>query len=101
MDWIFKAGSLNVLPFMKNDITTVLLNFILAVLVIFGVVFALLAITHQRNIRSLQINAAIAANELSRAEKLALETAAYNTSAKSPELTAILQSVQAKPAAAH
>lgn len=84
---------------MKSDTTTTVLNFILAVLVILGVVFALLSITRTREFRALSTNATLANSALMRAQGLANDTAAYNASAKSPELTRILQSVQPKTAA--
>ena len=84
---------------MKCDTTTTVLNFILAVLVLLGVVFALLSITRTREFRQLTTNATLANNALMRAQGLANDTAAYNVSAKSPELTRILQSIQPKPAA--
>jgi hypothetical protein len=84
---------------MKSDTTTTVLNFILAVLVILGVVFALLSITRTREFRSLTTNATLANSALMRAQGLANDTAAYNATAKSPELTRILQSVQPKTAA--
>lgn len=84
---------------MKSDLTTTLLNFALAVLVILGVVFALLSITRQRELRQLTTNATIANSALMRAQGLANDTAAFNATAKSPELTRILQSIQPKTAA--
>ena len=84
---------------MKCDTTTTVLNFILAVLVLLGVVFALLSITRTREFRQLTTNATLANNALMRAQGLANDTAAYNASAKSPELTRILQSIQPKTAA--
>ena len=84
---------------MKSDTTTTALNFILAVLVILGVVFALLSITRTRELRQLTANATLANNGLMRAQGLANDTAAFNASAKSPELTRILQSIQPKTAA--
>jgi hypothetical protein len=84
---------------MKSDTTTTVLNFILAALVILGVVFALLSITRTREFRSLTANATIDNSALMRAQGLANDTAAYNATAKSPELARILQSVQPKTAA--
>jgi hypothetical protein len=84
---------------MKSDLTTTLLNFALAVLVILGVVFALLSITRQRELRQLTTNATIANSALMRAQGLANDTAAFNATAKSPELARILQSIQPKTAA--
>jgi large-conductance mechanosensitive channel len=84
---------------MKSDTTTTVLNFILAALVIFGVVFALLSINRTREFRQLTNNAALANNALMRALGLANDTAAFNVTAKSPELARILQSIQPKNAA--
>jgi hypothetical protein len=84
---------------MKNDTTTTVLNFVLAALVILGVVFALLAMNRTRELRQMSLNATIANNALMRAQGLANDVATYNVSAKSPELTRILQSIQPKPAA--
>jgi uncharacterized protein (UPF0333 family) len=84
---------------MKNDTTTTVLNFVLAVLVILGVTFALMAMSKTRELRQLTLNATIANNTIMRAASLANDTAAYNVQAKSPELTRILASIQPKPAA--
>jgi hypothetical protein len=84
---------------MKSDTTTTVLNFILAALVIFGVVFALLSINRTREFRQLTNKAALANNALMRAQGLANDTAAFNVTAKSPELARILQSIQPKNAA--
>jgi len=81
---------------MKSDTTTTVLNFILAVLVLLGVVFALLSMTRAREFKMLNTNATIANNALMRAQGLANDANAYNASAKSPEMTRILQSVQPK-----
>jgi hypothetical protein len=84
---------------MKSDTTTTVLNFILAALAIFGVIFALLSINRTREFRQLTNNAALANNALLRAQGLANDTAAFNVTAKSPELARILQSIQPKNAA--
>jgi hypothetical protein len=84
---------------MKSDTTTTALNFILAALVILGVIFALLSMMRTRELRQLTANATFANSAMMRAQGLANDAAAYNASAKSPELTRILQSVQPKTAA--
>ena len=84
---------------MKSDTTTTVLNFILAALAIFGVIFALLSINRTREFRQLTNNAALANNALLRAQGLANDTTAFNVTAKSPELARILQSIQPKNAA--
>ena len=84
---------------MKNDTTTTVLNFVLAALVMLGVVFALLAMNRTRELRQLSLNATAANSALMRAQALANDAAAFNATAKNPELTRILQSIQTKPAA--
>lgn len=81
---------------MKNDITTTLLNFLLAVLVILSVAFALLTIHRERDLRQLTINATIARSNLTLADTLIKDVVTYNATAKSPGLTHILQDTQAK-----
>jgi len=75
------------------------MNLLLGVLVLAGVFFAYLSIMRMHEFRQLTANATLANNALMRTQGLANDTAAYNATAKSPELTRILQSVQAKPAA--
>jgi hypothetical protein len=84
---------------MKSDSTTTVLNFILAMLVVLGVVFALLSMKRTRDFRILSANATLANSALMRAQGLANDTAAFNAAAKSPELTRILQSIQTSTAA--
>ena len=83
---------------MKSDTTTLVLNFVLAVLVILGVLFAVLAMNRARDLRQMSSAAAIANNALLRAQGLANDTAAFNAQAKSPELTRILAAIQPKTA---
>ena len=83
---------------MKTDTTTLVLNFVLAVLVILGVVFAVLTMNRQRDLRVLSTNAAIANNALMRAQSLANDAAAFNVTAKDAALTKILAAIQPKPA---
>jgi hypothetical protein len=85
---------------MKNDTLTTVLNFVLAVLVILGVMFALMVILRTSEMRRLNAGAVIANTELMRAQGLVNDANAFNQTAKNPDLTRILQSVQAKPAAA-
>jgi len=83
---------------MKNDLTTTLLNLVLAALVILGVLFAVLTMNYTHQLRQLTAGAAAANQALMRAQALANDVGAYNATVKSPELTRILQSVQPKPA---
>jgi uncharacterized protein (UPF0333 family) len=83
---------------MKSDTTTLVLNFVLAVLVILGVLFAYLSMTRTRDLRALSTAAATANNALMKAQSLANDTAAYNATAKDAKLAAILTTIQPKPA---
>ena len=87
---------------MKNDSTTTFLNFVLAALVILGVLFALLNIWKGRDVRSIQAQVQFQAQNFQIASVIAQallnDTVLYNNTARSPELAAIIQSVQA-PAA--
>jgi hypothetical protein len=83
---------------MKNDTTTTFLNFVLAALVILGVLFALLGIWKGHDARRIQARVQVEAmnfqTAMARANVLLNDTITYNATAKSPELTAIIQSVQ-------
>jgi len=84
---------------MKNDMTTTVLNFVLAVLVILGVVFTLWTILRTSEMRRLTAVAAQANTELLRAQGLANDANVFNQTAKNPELARILQAIQPKAAA--
>jgi hypothetical protein len=83
---------------MKTDTMTTVLNFVLALTVIAGVFCAYLTMMRTRELRQLTVLASGANNNLIRAQSLVNDVAAYNATAKSPELTRIIQAVQAKPA---
>ncbi len=87
---------------MKNDTTTTVLNFVLAILVILGVLFALLAMNRTRNNRLIAPVAMQANAKAMMIQSLINDVNAYNAQAKSPEVNRILQSlqtsVQGKPA---
>ena len=89
---------------MKNDTTTTLLNFVLAVLVVAGVVLAYLAMNRTSALRKLQpvMQAQVQSFQIvsGRAQALLGDVITYNTTAKSPELQQIIQSAQtpAQPA---
>ena len=83
---------------MKNDSLTSFLNLVLVGLVILCVLFGILSIWQvhrQRTIQSVvelqRMNFQVASM---RAQSLLNDTMQYNATAKSPELTQILQSVQ-------
>jgi len=90
---------------MKNDTTTTLLNFALAVLVVLSVVFAYLAMTRTGSLRKMQpaLQSEMQNFQVAsvKAQSLLNDVIAYNATAKNQELQQIIQSVQtpAQPAA--
>lgn len=83
---------------MKSDATTTALNFVLAVLVILGVIFASLSILRTHKLRELTLNATLVNTRLAQARALAMDAAAYNATAKSPAMDRILDSIRSHPA---
>jgi len=83
---------------MKCETTDTVLKFVLAVLVILAVVFALQTIFRTRELRSLTQQATMDQNNLMRMQTLYNDALAYSQKNPSPDLTHILQAVQAKPA---
>jgi hypothetical protein len=84
---------------MKCDTTNAILTFVLGVLAVAGVVFALQTIFLTREFRQLSVQASFANNSILQAQTLAGDVAAYNQKYPNPELTKVLQAVQARPAA--
>jgi hypothetical protein len=83
---------------MKSDTTDTILKYVLAVLVILAVVFALQTVFRTRELRSLSGQAAMARENMLRVQALYNDALAYSQKNPSPELTRILQTVQTKPA---
>jgi hypothetical protein len=84
---------------MKCETTNGILTFVLGVLLVLGVIFALQTINHTREFRALTSQAAQDQNFVLQAQALATDVAAYNQKTPSPELTKLLQSIQVRPAA--
>jgi hypothetical protein len=84
---------------MKNDTTTIFLNFVLAALVIVGVVLAYFNMKDTSELRYLNPRFMEANNSMVKIEALANDVAAYNAQAKSPELARALQMVEGHPTA--
>jgi hypothetical protein len=72
------------------------LTFVLGVLAVAGVIFALQTIFLTREFRSLTFQATVDNTYLVQAQGLANDVAAYNQKAQSPELTKMLQTAQGK-----
>lgn len=83
---------------MKNDPTINFLNFVLAALVILGVLFALMTIWRTHSLRHLQPQVQLQAQQVQavsvRAQGLLQDSIAYNATANDPELKKIIQNAQ-------
>jgi uncharacterized membrane-anchored protein YhcB (DUF1043 family) len=83
---------------MKNDTTTTLLTFVLAILVVAGVLFGYLTMTRTSAIHkmqpALQAQAQTFQVVAAKAQSLLNDVIAYNATARSPELQQIIQSAQ-------
>ena len=83
---------------MKNDSTTTVLNFVLAALVILGVVFALLNIWRTRDLRHMQVALQVQMQRTqvtsAKAQALLADVIKFNETAKNPELAQVIQAAQ-------
>ena len=82
---------------MKCETTNSVLTYVLGVLALLGVIFALQTIFRTRELRSLQLQATFDNTKLMQVQALANEAYAYNQKNPNPELTRIIQSIQPKP----
>ena len=85
---------------MKCETTNTILTFVLGVLAVAGVIFALQTIFLTREFRALTVQATVANNSLMQVQALANDAAAYNQKTPSPELTKLLAGAQTVPAPA-
>jgi hypothetical protein len=89
---------------MKDDTTTTLLNFVLYVLVILCVGFAIWSILRTRDLRQMgpkvQADEMVFQAKLSAARELLNDVMTYNASAKSPELDQIIKGAKTPQPAA-
>lgn len=83
---------------MKSDTCNGILTFVLGVLVVLGVIFAVRMVLITRESRQLQRQAMFDNLRLTQAQGMLNDAAAYNQRYQSPELTRILQSVQPRAA---
>lgn len=81
---------------MKSDMTTTVSNFVLAVLVILGVIYAYFSIGRARELRGLAPVAMQVSNKMMMIQSLVADVNNYNQQAKSPEITQMLQQFQAQ-----
>ena len=85
---------------MKCDSTNCILTFVLGVLAVAGVVFAMQTFFLTREFRALTVQATIANNSLVQVQALANDVAAYNQKNPNAELTKLLTAAQTGPAPA-
>jgi len=89
---------------MKNDSTTTFLNFVLAALVILCVMFAVLSIWRQRDLRHMQTQLQVEMQRSqvtsARAQQLLQDTINFNNTAKNPDLAQIIRAAQTPAAPA-
>jgi hypothetical protein len=86
---------------MKCETTNGILTFLLGVLILLDVLFALRTINSTREFRSLEIQASqaqAALLQIQQVEAIGNDAMAYNQKNPSPELTRILQEAQVKSA---
>jgi hypothetical protein len=83
---------------MKCETTDTVLKFVLAVLVILAVIFALQTMFRTRELRSLNLEATMANNYVVQIRSLYNDSLIYSQRNPDPDLTRILQTVQTKPA---
>lgn len=86
---------------MKSESLNGILTFILGVLVVLGVIFALKVVFVTRDARTLQTTAMTYSARLAETQAIFNDAQAYNQKYPSAELTSILDMVKAKPAAKH
>jgi hypothetical protein len=85
---------------MKCETTNTILTFVLGVLAVAGVIFAMQTFFLTREFRALTVQATIANNSLLQVQALANDVAAYNQKTPSAELTKLLTAAQTAPAPA-
>ena len=80
---------------MKCETTNTILTFVLGVLAVAGVIFAMQTFFLTKEFRALTVQATIANNSLMQVQALANDAAAYNQKSPSAELTKLLNAAQA------
>ena len=81
---------------MKSDTTTTVLNFVLAMLVILGVVFAVLAMRRTGQLRAITPVTMQVNSKMMMVQSLVADVNNYNQQAKSPDITRMLQGLQSQ-----
>ena len=84
---------------MKTDLTNSILTMVLSVLAVAGVVLVVRTVMQTREWRQISTQAAGQNGFITQSQVLLNDVAAYNQKNPSPELTKLLQGLQAKSAA--
>ena len=84
---------------MKHDLTTTILNLVLAVLVFLSFGFTLLVIHREPEAPNSMATANQDRQNLARVNEVLSDVVAYNATNRDPELTHLLEAVRQKPAA--
>ncbi|MEJ0088332.1 MAG: hypothetical protein WDM80_01025 [Limisphaerales bacterium] len=83
---------------MKSELTSLILTFLLGILAVAGAVLVFRTVMQTRDWRKITTQATVQNNFLAQSQVLFNDVAAYNQKYPSPELTKMLQTLQAKPA---
>ena len=84
---------------MKTDLTNLVLTVVLSVLAVAGAVLVVRTVMQTREWRMISTQATGQNSFIAQSQVLLNDVAAYNQKNPSPELTKLLQALQAKPAA--
>lgn len=79
---------------MRSEILNEILTFVLGILVVLGVIFALQTINRTRELNTLQVQAVAINQNYLRLQGLVNEVLVYNQKYPNPELTHILQNTR-------
>ena len=86
---------------MKSETMNLVLTFVLGVFIVLDAIFAMRAISGQREFRELQLGAAqsqAGLNQILQLQSLVNDTREYGKSHPSPDITRMLDALQGKPA---
>lgn len=100
--WTSPVNPLHCADFMKSETTNTMLVFVLGFFVVLDVLFAVRAVTGQREFRSLQLQASQSQTgliQIQQLQGLVRDVQEYDKLHPSPELNRILTGLKAKPAA--
>ena len=84
---------------MKTDLNNWILTLVLSVLAVAGAVLVLRTVMQTREFRTISTQASGQNSFIAQSQVLLNDVAAYNAKNPSPELTKMLQALQARPAA--